>query len=183
MIEVNIIEQILLAKNGDQQAFSVIYEFYLTPIYRYIYFRTGDGELAKDLVQETFIKIFNSLPNLQITDKNPLTYFYTIARNLLIDNYRKKRIPTIEEDWAQSILIDYDTPETEAILQEKIYELKLALNQLSSVEADALILKYLDNQNNLDISKIMGKSEVAIRQLQSRGLRKLKKIIKQDEQR
>ncbi len=177
MIEVEIKDLIVKAQNGDKEAFGQIYEVYLTPIYRYFYFRTSDADLANDLTQDVFIKIFNSLDTYKITDRNPLTYFYTIARNLLIDNYRRKKIPTIADEAAENLLVENETPKTIAEQKDQISELKQALNQLSENEADALILKYLDDKSNLEISKIMGKSEEAVRQLQSRGIKNLRQII------
>ncbi len=172
---------ILKAKEGDDEAFGQVFEEYFTPIYRYLYFRLGDKTLADDLTQDVFLKVFQSLESLVVSDKSPLTYFYTVARNLLIDNYRKKKIPTIDEDEAIDKLVEEDNPETQAILGDDIKKLKDALQKISPAEADALILKFIDNYSNKEIGQIMGKSEEAIRQLQSRGLKSLRGFISQED--
>jgi len=177
MTEVEIKQLITRAKAGDNEAFGLIYNEYLTPIYRYIYFRIGDKALADDLTQDVFIKVFSSLDRIVISDKSLLTYFYTIARNLLIDNYRKKKIPTIAEEDAENKLIEEGNPEKQTILLEDIKILKDALQKISENEADVLILKFIDDYSNKEIGQIIGKSEEAVRQLQSRGLKSLRQFI------
>lgn len=172
---------ILKAKEGDNEAFGQVFEEYFTSIYRYLYFRLGDKTLADDLTQDVFLKVFESLESLVVSDKSPLTYFYTVARNLLIDNYRKKKISTIDEDEAINKLIEEDNPEKQAILGDDIKKLKDALQKISPAEADALILKFIDNYSNKEIGQIMGKSEEAVRQLQSRGLKSLRGFISQED--
>ena len=172
---------ILKAKEGDDEAFGQVFEEYFTPIYRYLYFRLGDKTLADDLTQDVFLKVFESLESLVVSDKSPLTYFYTVARNLLIDNYRKKKIPTIDEDEAVNKLVEEDNPEKQAILGDDIKKLKDDLQKISPAEADALILKFIDNYSNKEIGQIMGKSEEAVRQLQSRGLKSLRGFISQED--
>ncbi|MFZ2038594.1 MAG: RNA polymerase sigma factor [Minisyncoccia bacterium] len=174
------IKQLIIeAKAGDTRAFGQVYNEYLTPIYRYIYFRVGDKSLADDLTQEVFLKIFVSLDNLKISENSPLTYFYTVARNLLIDNYRKKKIPTMDDEEAENRLVEISNPENQAITIENSDRLSEALQEIPENEADVLVLKFIDDYPNREISKIMGKSEEAIRQLQSRGLKSLRKIISQ----
>jgi RNA polymerase sigma-70 factor (ECF subfamily) len=179
MTEIEIKDLILKAKKGDSEAFGQVYREYFTPLYRYLYFRLGDKSLADDLVQEVFLRVFESLDRVTISERSPLTYFYTIARNLLIDNYRKKNIPTIDETEAVNKLIEEDNPERQAILQGDIAKLRNALQKISSAEADALILKFIDNYSNKEIGQIMGKSEDSVRQLQSRGLKSLREFINQ----
>jgi RNA polymerase sigma-70 factor (ECF subfamily) len=181
MIEVEIKNLIINAKRGDSEAFGRVYQEYFSPIYRFLYFRLGDKGLADDLTQNVFVKVFESLDSIVISDKSPLTYFYTVARNLLIDNYRKKKIPNISDEEAESKLIEENNPEKEAILHHDSQRLRSALQNISKDEADALILKFIDNYPNDEIGKIMGKSEVAVRQLQSRGLKSLRKFISQED--
>jgi RNA polymerase sigma-70 factor (ECF subfamily) len=164
------------AQNGDQEAFRLIYDKYLTPIYRYIYFRVKDKNTADDLTQEVFVKAFDRINRIEAENNNPLTYFYTIARNLLIDNYRHKHIETIANEEAEIYLIHNDNPEKIYTENEDARQLMKALNKISDLEAEVIILKFLKNFDNSEIAKVLDKSEMAVRQLQSRGLKSLKKI-------
>jgi len=181
MIEVDIKQLIIKAKKGDSEAFGLVYSEYLTPIYRYIYFRVRNKAIADDLTQDVFLKVFNSLDRFVVTDKSPLTYFFTVARNLLIDNYSKKKILTMNEEEIEEKLIDENSPEKQIILKNNLEKLMEALHRINENEAEVLILKFIDNYSNKEIGQIMEKSEEAIRQLQSRGLKSLRFFIKKED--
>ena len=75
-----------LAKGGDSEAFGHIYHLYLTPVYRFIYFRLRNKEEAEDLTQTVFLKVYQSIHAFQVKNQSPLAYFLTIARNTVIDH-------------------------------------------------------------------------------------------------
>lgn len=57
-------------------------------IYRYCYFKLYDKQLAQDITQETFLRFFRQ--DLCLDSNKELPYLYTIAKNLCVDNFRKK---------------------------------------------------------------------------------------------
>ncbi|MDE5415648.1 RNA polymerase sigma factor [Alkalihalobacterium chitinilyticum] len=81
-------------KHEYEQSSEIIemwYHTYSDDIYRYILMLTGDHELAKDLMHDTFLKAFKSVDTFQgrSSDKN---WLYQIARNVTIDYKRKKSL-------------------------------------------------------------------------------------------
>lgn len=173
---------ILLAKEGDAEAFSALYELFFVPLYRYVYFRVSSKEEAEDLVHTSFIKAFKSLGRFRDIGKEPLAYFYTIARNTILDFQRKKR--EILTDMPEQIIEYADRdPDTEsatvlALMREKRQTLEEVLKHISEDQRDAIVLKYLNDWSNEEIAKFMGKTEEAVRQLQSRGLKTCRTILK-----
>lgn len=180
-MEEEIKQLIIQAKSGDTEAFGVVYNKYLTPIYRYIYLRVRDKDLADDLTQDVFIKVFNSLGTFTIRSGSPLSYFYTVARNVLIDNYRKKKNVLISEEELEGRMVDEDTPEKQSIVKDTVNTLSKALETLSENESEAITLKFIENYSNKEIGEIMGKSEEAVRQLQSRGMKTLRTVLKKED--
>ncbi|MFA6552702.1 MAG: sigma-70 family RNA polymerase sigma factor [Candidatus Paceibacterota bacterium] len=166
------------AKNGDKEAFSLIYQKFFTPLYRYIYFRVGSKEDAEDLIQEVFTKAYLSFSKFKFTGSSPLAYFYTIARNTIIDQGRKKKHNIDSDDDVDSHKGDGDSPEESAAKNEDAKMLKLAIEELTESEQDVIIMKFFDGLSNKEIAEILGKEEGAVRQLQSRGLRDLRDILK-----
>ncbi len=65
-----LIEIVKAAKQGDKKAFANLYECYISPIFRFIYFRVKDYSDAEDLTQTVFLKAWNALPNYR-QKKNP----------------------------------------------------------------------------------------------------------------
>ena len=63
-------------------------------IYHYCYFKLYDKRLAQDITQETFLRFFQQ--NLSFDNNKELPYLYTIAKNLCVDNFRKKTVESLE---------------------------------------------------------------------------------------
>jgi len=168
---------ILAAKNGNSKAFSELYELYFVPVYRYIYFRVKHKEEAEDLVQAVFVKAYHAVAGYKDMGKSPLAYFYTIARNAVVDYWRKqKRVINLEDVEAEVRISPGINP---ASLAEERVELKRvlkALKKLTPEQEEVVTLKFINDLSNKQISELLGKSEDAVRQIQHRALERLRAI-------
>lgn len=168
------------AKDGDQHAFGMLYDLYLTPIYRYLFFRVKHAQEAEDLTQTVFLKVFQNVATYRDQGKDPLAYFYTVARHTLIDHWRKKKEYVLHDP--EDIVRRVEARgEAEMEFQEEdtaaLAALQQALATLSPDQQDALILRFMNDMPTKDIARQLGKSEQAIRQAQSRGLRALRALL------
>ena len=167
------------AKRGDKGAFEQMYRLYFTPVYRYIFLRVKDKSEVELLAQDVFIKVYKSLSTYEVKTASPLSYFFTIARNTIIDYWRKNRhqVSFGKEDILLQIP-DKEAQPHEAsekrVMAEHLYR---AINKLSHEQREAIIEKYFNSVPNSEIAKVMGKSEEAVRQLQSRGLKSLRELL------
>lgn len=94
----NVVDQKLMQKaaQGDHKAFSELVDRYSGRIYGYLYRMVGNREDARDLAQETFLRIYSNLHNFNLGQPfRP--WLYRIATNLAIDLLRKRR-PVVELD-------------------------------------------------------------------------------------
>jgi RNA polymerase sigma-70 factor (ECF subfamily) len=82
---------------GDIKAFEMIVRKYQQPLLNYIGRMVGDRELALDFTQEAFIKAYASLRSFEPQYRFK-TWLYTIASNLVIDHWRKKKLPAMSLD-------------------------------------------------------------------------------------
>lgn len=170
------------AKNGDSEAFSTIYEHYYTPLYRYVFFRLrGNSQDAEDVTQDVFIKIYGSIGNYIPGDEpNPLPYFYTIARNTLIDRSRKRGITQVNLSEDDETLINVrdesDTPDQRLAKADDAAELRKKIAELPSEQQDVIVLRFIDDLSTKETALALGKTEEAVRQLQSRGLKSLRNL-------
>lgn len=83
-----LLKRIVALHNGDKIAFEEIYKYLKTPMYTIILRITQDKALSEDILQEVFIKLYQSPPKPPI--KNSRAYIFQMARNLAIDNVRKQ---------------------------------------------------------------------------------------------
>jgi RNA polymerase sigma-70 factor (ECF subfamily) len=172
-------ELMRLAKAGDSEAYGQLYELYYTPVFRYVYIRVRDKEEANDLAQTVFLKIFSALPNFKEQNKSSLAYFFTVARNTVIDHWRTKKETKVDDfdaivertaDDSDSPHISYERSENQELIQR-------ALQELTDIQREVITLKFMSDLPNKEIAELLGKTEEAVRQIQCRALRSLKNIL------
>jgi RNA polymerase sigma factor (sigma-70 family) len=79
--------RLIALQDGDRLAFEEIYNNLKTPVFTIILRIVQDKALSEDILQDVFIKLYQSPPKPPI--KNPRAYIFQMARNLAIDNVRK----------------------------------------------------------------------------------------------
>jgi len=164
---------------GDKEAFGALYERYFSPVYRYIFFRVRNTAVAEDITQAVFLKVFEKLPKYQDRKRPPLAFFFTVARNKVIDYWRtNKRVEVLGEanDLSQ-IAAGEDSADkifTRTIAME---QLSRALEKIPSDQREAVTMKFINEYSYGEIAIMLQKKEPAIRQLVSRGIKNLRKIF------
>ncbi|MBQ7242449.1 MAG: RNA polymerase sigma factor [Firmicutes bacterium] len=137
---------------------------------RYCYMKTKDPYLAEDIVQETFLKFWQSR-SYKDTGKE-MAYLYTIARNLCIDGFRKPKTENID-DYASSavyVMSEQEKAVTQLALEE-------ALNKLPDDLREIVTLRYVSGISAADIGRIVGMSRFSVYRRLKESLRTLKKYL------
>jgi RNA polymerase sigma-70 factor (ECF subfamily) len=175
-IPIHKLQEVLLhAKAGKEEALTQLYNHYFERLYRFIYYRVGHKEVAEDLTEDVFIKIFKGIGNLQQTAAFE-GWLFQIARNQVIDHYRSKKnlVPLDEVENTleyETNIIDIVNLQTEQKLLIKI------IKELSPEQQTVIKLKFLEDLENETIAEIMNKTEGAIRVIQHRAISKLKELL------
>lgn len=170
---------IRIQKYGDAQSFSELYEALVDPIYRFIYFKVNDKELAQDLTSEVFLKSWRQLTTKR-TNEQPVkhlkAFIYVIARNRVIDYYRSaqkaKEIPITHQIEQLS-----GSEEKQEELMAKIdsgYVLNV-IQQLKSSYQEILILRHVEELSLSEIAHLLQKTPVATRVMLHRANQALKR--------
>lgn len=131
-------------------------------IYRYCYFRLRNRETAEDITQETFLHYFEKY-NLTTTEQ-ALKCLYTIARNLCIDEYRRKPLESLDShtlDDPTSADLSKDTSNEDQLLISLV--VKSVLSEMEMDEQELLLLRYVNEVSVSTISQILGISRFAVR--------------------
>ncbi len=162
------------ARQGEADAFGLLYDRFLPEIVRYLAHRTGDPDTAEDLAQQVFLKAWQAIPRYEARGVPFKAWLYRMAHNQMVDYFRARR-PT-------SDLGGIDPPEeAEAESSLLAAEMKGALNQalegLSEDHRQVLVLRFLMEKSAREISEIMGRKEVTVRGLQMRALQALRREI------
>ncbi len=165
------------AKSGETLAFNEFFNELYTPVYRYLLIRLKHKETAEDCAQITFSKVFQNIHKIEQTVSSPLQYLFTVARNTLIDEKRKKQPETMaEEAWGTHVSSDNTEKTVEnEILYASILE---SIEELDSEEKDLLTFRLLENLSHTEIADLLEKSDVSVRKAFSRALDKLRTSLK-----
>lgn len=168
------------AQRGDTEAFGEIYDALVKPVYRYIYYRV-DAQIAEDLTEETFLKTWQNLKKYK-KGKHPFSsWVFKIAHNLVCDYYRKNE-STSEIDENIPDPQENISPERQITIQFTQIQLKKAIKKLPENSQQVIILKYINELDNQEIAKTIGKSEGAVRTIQFRALQQLRSILEEKRQ-
>lgn len=163
-----LVEQIRL---GDEKAAEELIRRYYTSVLRYCKRQCFNLEKAEDLTQETFLKLFKNLSGYKEKGKFK-AYLYTIANHLCIDESRKMKECSLENE--EEIRDECD----ELRRIEDKSEIGYLLNVLSPEQREAVILRFGEELSFWEIAKVMGCN---MRTAQSRVRNALKIMRKEQE--
>lgn len=166
------------AKSGDNEAFQELYQTFFTPIYRYLLSETRHLETAEDMAQTVFVKAWQHLRRSAPNDnENDRAYFFRIARTTLIDHWRKKRESLFGETEEFDHIPSDDDPAKEAERNENVRHMHQALSKLPPEQREVLLLRFMGDASHGEIADTLGKSDMAVRQIQHRAIRKLASLL------
>ena len=142
-------ELIAQIRCGDEQAAQELIKRYYPSVLRYCKWHCSNMVEAEDLTQETFFRLFKSLP--KYNDKKKFkAYLYTIANRLCIDESRKKQFyPLMDEE---NVADEYSAIHR---IDDK-EEIDYLLSFLSAEQKEAVILRYGEQLSYSEIARVMG---------------------------
>ncbi|MCL2204830.1 MAG: RNA polymerase sigma factor [Defluviitaleaceae bacterium] len=140
-------------------------------VYKYCWFKMKNAHLAEDLTQETFLRFFAG--NKYISRGKPLAYLYTIAKNLCIDQFRKKVAEPLTGE-LEDTDAGLEAVELSAVLQD-------ALKILPEDVQEILLLQYANDLSIGEIATFTGLSRFAVRRKINGALSKLKSAMREED--
>lgn len=167
----------VLSENAARELVEELYTTHYAPVYRYLAFRLSNKSDAEDLAQTVFVKALVSLKNGIWDGGGGVYYLFTIARNTLIDHFRRsKHTPVASDDLIEGVA-DRVTTAGPVESRERRELISAAMTSLRASEIKAVTLRFFEDLEYAVIAKIMGKREDAVRQLVHRGLKTLKGLL------
>ena len=167
-------------KNGDNDAFGELYDFYAPRVYRFVRLKVDSQETAQDVTSEAFLRIWQYLQEQRKIRERFQALLYKIVRNLVIDFYRTKSVREIllEDNLEEFAGVgEEETSDELVIRQEEMGEVRKALIQIHPNYQDVIVWYYLDELTIPEIAEILEKNEGTVRVLIHRAVRSLRKVM------
>jgi RNA polymerase sigma-70 factor, ECF subfamily len=181
--EEDIKEIAVRASHRDPSAFSSLYRFYFSQVFTFINFRVSRREDAEDLANSVFEKALTAIDRYQPKPAQFSTWLYTIAKNCIIDHYRKRRLPVDSE--AETTVVPatdltYD-PVACVLLDERKRTLREALQELTPDQREVIECRFFFELSIQETAAAMTRTEGAVKALQFRALENLHRLLTEGE--
>jgi RNA polymerase sigma-70 factor, ECF subfamily len=170
------------ARRSDHAAMDRLYNLYADKVFRYLYARLGQREIAEDLTADVFVRMLQVMPRFEVNSARPVASFsswlYRIAGNLLRDHYRRQshRNHADLTDHAD-LALDAPALAQRVVAEEDCQELMGAVSLLNEEQKSVVHYRFGEKMSVQEVAGVMGKSEGAIKALQHRALMALRRIM------
>jgi RNA polymerase sigma-70 factor, ECF subfamily len=143
----------------DREAeFRRLYDAHRGAVHAYFTGRTGDRELAADLMQDVFTRVWRHLDRLDgIPDERQRAWIFTVARNLSIDSLRQRRTRSATQDsLARERTFPSDPASSGVIDGERAAVVAAAVRRLPEAQRVALAMAAAGGMTSADIGAVLG---------------------------
>jgi len=158
-----------------KEAFKTLFETYFEDVRKYVLYRSGNDEMATDIAQDTFMRIWEK--QMTIDPKTAKGLLFKIAGDLFVSHYRKKQVAfnffnTFQPNHKST------TPEDEINFQELKIAYDTALKTMPEKQRTVFLMNRIDELKYKEIADQLGLSVKAIEKRMSQALDHLKIHLK-----
>ncbi len=170
------------AQAGEAEAFGLIYDRYVDTVFRFVYFRVGNRQLAEDLTADTFLRALKRIGSFTWQGPDLGAWLVTIARSLVAYHLTSGRY-RLEVTTGDVLDADREdrSPEgsPEAAVVDRVTNVALltAIKQLNPEQQECIVLRFLQGFSVAETARAMGMSEGAIKALEYRAVRALARLV------
>ena len=167
---------------NSERVFEKYYMDYKKNIYWYVRRRVSSDEIAQDITADVFVKLIENDGVLSKRDCNGVkAWLFTVARNMIIDFFRKKSTNVekfdIDDEVLELVAVEDGDHLAHEIKDEQKQLLLGAMDGLKSVEKEILSLRFQEEYSFAEIAEITGKKEGNVKMILYRALEKLNGML------
>ena len=166
-------------KNYNKTSFKDLYYRHQPILFRYVVYRVREREIAEDIVQETFVRIWNNRSRLD-SSKSFFSLIAKVSNNLCYDHFRHQKVKLQHQDKIPGThKKNKINPETEHELSEFKEEIWSAVNDhLPDKCLEIFLLSRNEGKTNQEIADLLNISKRTVENQLYRALKILRKILK-----
>lgn len=162
--------------DASPRVFDDLYEAHQRTLHAFFLGRTGDRDVALDLLQEVFLRAWRSLPTLEaLPPERRHHWLYAVARNLVIDFYRSRGSGQAAVERLQRLSPPEvaEAPEAHVLEREQRDQVDAAIQTLPDDLRAVLVLHLLGERTSAEIGEILGRPAGTVRYQLSQARKRL----------
>jgi RNA polymerase sigma-70 factor (ECF subfamily) len=158
----------------DSGSFRHIFDKYYDSIRNFLYYRSGSIELAEDLIQDVFLKLWENRETVR--EESVGGYLYTIAANLIKNHYRRNEISF---HFLNTLTRQYNNESPEYLMEVEEFDRRLqqALGKMPVKSRDVFLMNRVDGLTYKDIAERLKLSVKAVEKRMHKALTYLKEHL------
>ncbi len=161
---------LIQAAREDPRAFGELYNRYVERVFKYLFSRLGNLQDAEDITSQTFLTAFEAF-NRYRQDGRFASWLFTIARNKVMDHFRKRKsLPTVEE---VAEIPELHDPLGDIIQSERSAALRELILALPDEKQELLRLRFLAQMSYPEIAHLLHRNEDTVKKTTYRILARL----------
>lgn len=170
-------ELVKQAQGGSVDAIGKLYDGHHEQIFRYVWSRVRHKEVAEDLTGEIFTRMVSHLPDYQPQQAPFRAWLYQIARNLIVDHFRRNGNPTAVP--LQRVELTAGSNPDEVIDQHlSLQKVQEALERIDAEQRDVILMRFVLGLSLQEVADTLDKSVGAVKSIQHRGLKTVRATLK-----
>ena len=163
-------------QKGNTESFGKLYDVYIGKIYKFVFFRISQKETAEDITSTIFLKALKQIHTFNNKkDASFSGWLFRIARNTIIDYYKKKKEVLLDTEKEKSVKDDKYLDRLHASL--RINEVKAALKSLSEDQQEIILMRVWQGLSYKEIASALQKTEASCKMMFSRSIKQIRTML------
>ena len=163
-----------LNKVCNQKVFENLFNRYAKDLRRFLFFKTRDMDLAEDILQDSFVKLWNNCD--KVSYEKAKSFLFTVAKNMFLNHVKHKKV--VNEHQNRSLKpSNNETPEYLLIEKEFLIKIEDAISSLPEKQKEVFLLSRMEKKKYKEIAEILGVSVKAVEKRMHLALIKMKEKI------
>ena len=156
-----------------QKEFKECFDDHAEKVRNFIYYKCGDIQLAEDIMQEAFLRLWKGRE--KVDPEKAKSYVYTVSNNLFLDNARHKQVVLKYQNQPTR---DTDKESPQHVLEQKEFKeaLEKAINDLPETQREVFLLNRIEKMTYQEIADRLGVSVKAIEKRMGKALKRMRKL-------
>lgn len=150
---------------SDVAAFRKLFDIFNRPIHRFVSYKLADSDVAEDITQEVFVKLWENRADVQ-PERSIKSYLYTIANNLTLNHIRHSKIVRKYQENTRSISEHLSESSPEQLLEQVEFD-EAVLSAINHLPEKSRIVFQLSRMENLSYKEIAARLDISVKTVES----------------